>query len=268
MTKINNKVDANTKEIKSTNIRVDGVEDTVAKLNKKLDDMEKKLGEEVYEEMRERDQRRLNLVLHDVKEPARSITDGRDRIEADKMECMNIFKAAGSDIRKKDIKFCRRIGARGEDPRPLLIGVRTEDDKRSLLECAKELQKTGYKNVHIGPDLTKKQRKEEGNLMDEAERRNKEELTLDDKAKNLAWVVVGAKGERRLIKSVMREEREGRKGENTHRQNRIGREMDRRDNRMEGTGARRKKSFSKRNRSISTDSDMEQDQPARTRTRK
>jgi hypothetical protein len=50
---------------------------------------------------------------------------------------MNIFKAAGSDIRKKDIKFCWRIGAQGEDSRQLLIGGRTEDDKTGLLECAR-----------------------------------------------------------------------------------------------------------------------------------
>jgi hypothetical protein len=181
MAKINNKVDENTREIKSTNTRVDNAEETIAKLSKKVDEMEKRLGDGIYEEMRERDLRRLNLVLHDVKEPARNITDSWERIEADKTECMNIFKAAGSDIRKRDIKFCRRMGARGDEPRPLLVGVKTEDDKRNLLECARELQNTDYKNVRIGPDLTKKQRQEESNLMDEAERRNKEELTQEDK---------------------------------------------------------------------------------------
>jgi hypothetical protein len=50
-----------------------------------------------------------------------------------------------------------------------------------------------------------------------------------------------------------RGERKG-KGENTHCQNRTRRETDGRDNRMEGMGARRKKSFSKRDRSISMDS--------------
>jgi peptidoglycan hydrolase CwlO-like protein len=55
MTKINNKVDENTKEIKSMNMRVDGAEETIAKLTKKVNKMEKKIGEEFYGEIRERD---------------------------------------------------------------------------------------------------------------------------------------------------------------------------------------------------------------------
>jgi len=43
------------------------------------------------------------------------------------------------------------------------------------------------------------QRKEEEELRGEAEMRNNEELTDEDRSKNLAWVVVGARGEKRLI---------------------------------------------------------------------
>jgi Zn-finger protein len=265
MAKINNKVDENTREIKNTNTRVDSAEEMIDKLSRKVNEMEKNLGEGIYEEIRERDMRRLNIVLHDVKEPARSITDSWERIEADKLECMNIFKAAGSDVRMRDIKFCRRIGARGEEPRPLLVGMKTEDDKRNLLECARKLQNTDYKNVHIGPDLTKKQRQEEGNLKNEAERRNKEELTQEDKSKNLVWMVVGAKGERRLIKSVRREERSEGRGGNTRRSGAGEGDM---EGRRKETGTRRKEPFNKRIRHSSSGSDMDQDQPTRRRTRR
>ncbi len=84
---------------------MDSAEEMIDKLIRKVNEIEKNLGEGIYEEIRERDLRRLKIVLHDVKELARSITDSWERIEADKLECMNIFKAAGSDVRMRDIKF-------------------------------------------------------------------------------------------------------------------------------------------------------------------
>jgi hypothetical protein len=50
-------------------------------------------------------------------------TDGKERMEADKEECERILIAAGSEARKKDIRFCRRIGEKGEDPRPVFLGL-------------------------------------------------------------------------------------------------------------------------------------------------
>jgi len=55
-----------------------------------------------------------------------------------------------------------------------------------------------------GPDLTQMQRKEEEEMRQEAERKNREELTQDDISKNLVWTVVGARGEKRIIKVVER----------------------------------------------------------------
>jgi hypothetical protein len=105
--------------------------------------------------------------------------------------------------------------------------------------------------------------------MDEAERRNREEITQEDKAKNLEWMVVGTKGERRLIKSARGEDGEGRRGRASASSHTVtGRETDsEKDGKREDTGARRKKQYNKRNRSTNSDSEMEQEQPHR-RTRK
>ncbi len=57
----------------------------------------------MYKEMRAREAKRRNIVLYGVKEVDPSITDGKERLEADKEECERIFIAASSEERKKDI---------------------------------------------------------------------------------------------------------------------------------------------------------------------
>ena len=55
--------------------------------------------------------------------------------------------------------------------------------------------------MNFGPDLTK--RKEEMDMKKEIEDKNRD-LSEDEKAKNLAWRMVGPRGERRLIKGAVR----------------------------------------------------------------
>lgn len=57
--------------------------------------------------------------------------------------------------------------------------------------------------VSVAADLTREQRREEADLVKEAEKRN-EERNEEDKSKNLQWLVVGRKGEKRLLKGVDR----------------------------------------------------------------
>ena len=57
--------------------------------------------------------------------------------------------------------------------------------------------------------MTKSQRKGEQQLRDEAARRNTQ-LTEEDRNKNLKWLVVGKRGEKRLIKGVERDDQVGR----------------------------------------------------------
>ena len=86
------------------------------------------------EELRERESRRLNLVMHGVPEPHQNILEPRDRMEADREECENIFHGMGARIRRQQIRFCRRVGERGQNPRPMVIGLYSEENKRHILE--------------------------------------------------------------------------------------------------------------------------------------
>jgi hypothetical protein len=71
------------------------------------------------------------------------------------------------------------------------------------MDKARELWNTQFSEVTIILDLTSEQRKEEADMLKEGEKRNGQ-LTQEDKAKNLEWARVGARGERRLIKTVRR----------------------------------------------------------------
>jgi hypothetical protein len=76
---------------------------------------------------------------------------------------------------------------------------------------ARNLENSRYSGVNVVPDLTKRQRDEEAELKREAERRNKS-LTETDVSKNLHWVVVGARAERRLTKEKVDSERSYQRG--------------------------------------------------------
>ena len=176
---------------------------------RRTDGLQERMESVMDAELRERESRRLNLVIHGVEEPEDSIKEPRDRMEKDRDECEKIFTAMKARTRYQDIKFCRRIGERGRDPRPIVIGVFTEDEKRHLLDKARDLRTTRYDNVTVVPDLTKSQRRGELKLREEADQRNTQ-LTTEDLEKNLKWLVVGKRGEKRLIKAVEREGQLGR----------------------------------------------------------
>lgn len=176
------------------------------RLNERMDqDKDREAKEDTLcEELRERDVRRCNVIIHGVPEPDDSIQDNRERMEIHKIRCEELFQEIRARTRKPDIRFCRRIGERGRDSRPIVIGVTTEEEKKHLLDRAKELQRSRFNNVAIVPDLTKLQRRGEEKLVREAEERNKS-LTREDMDKNQRWLVVGKRGEKRMIKGVERE---------------------------------------------------------------
>ena len=97
----------------------------------------------------------------------------------DENSCDNVMRAMNLNIcYKENATFSRRLGTGGRDSaRPLLVGLKKEDDKLSILGGAKKLNSTQFRNVSIVPDLTRQQREADGDLRKEADRRNREELT-------------------------------------------------------------------------------------------
>jgi hypothetical protein len=185
--------------------RMDNVEIRQSKVELTLEQERERMKNEIAEEMREREIRKKNVVMHRVGEAGPEVKTMEERKAWDMRSCNNIFGALNMDMRSENVvRFVRRVGEKGEGPRPLIVGLRREWQKEDLLERARQLKDTQYSDVVIVPDLTKEQRKEEAAMNEEALRRNRD-LNADDKAKNLEWIVVGARGERRLVKGIARE---------------------------------------------------------------
>ena len=153
-------------------------------------------------ELRERESKRLNLVLHNVPEPPADLTANKARKGMDEAALVNILGEIGVRVTGEDIKFLVRPGPVsqeiGRSPRPLLVGLRSPTIRESILDNAKKLKNSrNFSKVSIVPDLTKQQRKDDKALMDEADRRNED---LGDEEGNFEWRCLGRKGERVLVK--------------------------------------------------------------------
>jgi hypothetical protein len=195
------------KEVKGNAQEIDRVDKNVEELRKELDKIKEKSKDETSqfitaEEYREREARKANVVMHRVKEP--EATTAEERRSADIEECGNILQAAGLGAAKRDIRTCRRVGEKRDGPRPMIVVMNNEPARNAVLGAARRLKHTSYKDVSIAPDLTQQQRKEETGLTEEANRRNRDELTNDDVQKNLTWQVVGQRGARKIIKAYTR----------------------------------------------------------------
>jgi len=208
---MDSRITQNTTEIASTRKDLEKTEVGLKRVEKQVEDVKKQVEEEMYEEMREREMKKLNLVIHGVEEQEDG-GENRERAEKDKDTCCQIFSAIDVGVRKDQVKFCRRIGERARDPRPIVIGFTSEEPRRKILERARDLKRTRFEKVNVVADLTRRQRQEESKMVEEAERKNRN-LTEDDRSKYLKWMVVGRKGEKRLIKGVDRGPPEARRRE-------------------------------------------------------
>lgn len=164
-----------------------------------MDKMAEISSDYVFEEIREREARRLNLVLYGVPECTQEGATGKDRQKWDMDQAVNICKILDLNYESDTFKFCRRVGPAGEGPRPMVLGFYTEMEKSMVLRRAKRLTTSSdYSEVSVAQDLTKRQRKEERDLWPQAEERN-QRRTEAEVQKNLVWAVVGARGEKRLV---------------------------------------------------------------------
>ena len=199
LTSVTSRVEKMEENSKLVDSRLGQVEGQVGNLQNEVSKVREEVAASIFEEMRLREERKNNILLHNVQEPPRSTW------EEEKSGDVALFNSIMSEMQldikfEKDTFFSRRLGARTDSrARPLLVGLRTEATKLVILESAKKLASTKFSAVAVVPDLTKQQREADDGLREEANRRNAN-LSQQDKAKNLKWVVVGRKGTRKLIK--------------------------------------------------------------------
>jgi len=188
-------------EIRAANKMAKDTNKEVKKLEKKIE--EAKSGTCVLQELRERKSRRLNVIFYGIGEAEGENPSIEDRKSWDRLSCQNVFNALKLNLKAANLKFLRRVGEKGDRPRPLLVGMENVEDKEKLLANAKHLRDTNLSSVGISADLTPTELQEERDMATEAENRNKN-LSEEELSKNMKWLVVGQKGDKRLIKGVER----------------------------------------------------------------
>ena len=183
------------------------VEELSSKVNVVQEKTEENTGDAVLNEVTERNSRERNLVLHGCEE-----SDAKGDMEG----LVGLLTRLGTRLGASDVVSARRLGEireRGtarDSNRPLLAVMKTKADRDVVLASAPRLAKdvdSYYHNISIKTDLTKHQRKEEANMYKQAEERNLDRTT-EEKTKNLAWKVIGRRGERTLRLVELWEEEE------------------------------------------------------------
>jgi uncharacterized coiled-coil protein SlyX len=131
----------------------------------------------VLEEMKERETRRCNLIVHNIAEPGADVVQSKDRVEKDIEKLQELLGQIEVEVNVNEtFRFAKRLGARdeGDDtPRPLLIGFKERRYCDSILDKSHKLsdKEEPWSSVNIIRDLTKAQRKEEKEMRGEVERR-------------------------------------------------------------------------------------------------
>lgn len=154
----------------------------------------------IFAELREREERKGNVVIFGVPEAGPRVTQAMDKKAHDCEWICDIASAVGIRMNNNDMKFIKRLGDKSgsDEPRPTLLGLRNVDMKKDLVNSSRHLKNDrDFGDIYIVPDLTQQQREEEVELGREAHRRNADLDT--ESALNMEWKVVGIKGEKRLV---------------------------------------------------------------------
>ena len=114
------RVEANTDKIEEVRLNTEELRREFREYVQRTEGIQERLEAVMDAELREREARRLNLVIHGLQEPAENIKDPRGRMEQDKIECERLFIAMKARTRYQAIRFCR-----GERRGPQALGLRS-----------------------------------------------------------------------------------------------------------------------------------------------
>ena len=195
-TEMNEKINANTEELKDQRKTIE----TVVKRVDLLDKSKEQGNKDVFREIRERESRADNLVIYQVPEPPASLTRGGDKKKHDIEKVLELFEHLECSLDNTAFKFIYRAGERKDSdrPRPLIMCLNDPGARQYILANTRKLSNSRYSNVSIVPDLTHQQRKEEEELRKEADTLNK--ALTNEEFLNWEWVLIGVRGKRTLIK--------------------------------------------------------------------
>ena len=198
-------------DVKVVKDRVDVVENDIKDI-KQANNAEKAaeiVTEDVFKEISDRENKKANLVLHQLQEAGVRVSEPNQRKEHDKSAILEVFNVMKCQVDfDSDVKFFYRAGelpdTATDTPRPVIIGFRNQAKRDEILSKGRNLKDTAFEKISVIPDLTRRQRQEEGKMREEANTKN-QELTEEDRL-NWEFKVVGPRGQRRVIKVKKRED--------------------------------------------------------------
>ena len=215
MVKLSNRVVILELEKESLALKVENMELRATKVKEGLEGVEKEVAsgmalakeevkKDVSNEMKEREERGVNIVLYGVEESKEE--DPQKWRQHDKEKVEGVARQVGVELRGEvEVKF--RAGKKGEAnggarPRPMIVRVSDDETRENLFRNARMLKRSDeWKAVYISPDLTWAQREEERKvekrLKEEAEEKT-EEAKKDGRTEK--FIVVGQRGRRRIIR--------------------------------------------------------------------
>ena len=175
VTAIEGKLDSNIEEVDKVKLDMDTVKTDVKKLKEKSNEASENSSASVFAELRDRDSRKMNIVVHNMEES--DAATGRERADKDKVALATLCDKIEVELEISDIKFASRLGEQSPDSsRPLLIGFKDLKVKNDILNNAHKLSNSDdndpWASVNVIQDLTKQQRKEELALRDEMKKKN------------------------------------------------------------------------------------------------
>jgi hypothetical protein len=130
---VEKRMEDDSREVKGLAKKVEKVEEAIKKKDDKVDRAVREAEYRMSEEMREREARRRNIILHCVGEDRNEKSSGKDRQEWDRKSCYNVFSGMGVTLEEDAVRFCRRVGEKKDEPRPLVCGFWDERDRNKIL---------------------------------------------------------------------------------------------------------------------------------------
>ena len=206
--KLQETVKENTAKIGNNERRIENVEKKVKEVDKKA--IVNASMSSMSEENREQENRRNNVIIHQVSEADQNVKDVKERKKHDVDKVIELLTDIGNDATENDIKFIVRLNTRQNENvreksdgniRPLLVGFHSSEKKDEVIRDAYTLIQNKSKSSII-PDLTPFQREQEKTMKQKAVELNNE--MDDEESLNWEWRLVGLKGQKRLIKARKR----------------------------------------------------------------
>ena len=188
-------------EMKTSKVEesLEGVEkEVVSGMEKAKEEVKKDMGRE----MKEREDRSLNVVFYGVEESKEVQLEAKRKEEQEKVG--EVIRCIGVEVNDEmEIKFRagKKSEGEGAKPRPLIVRISDEEKRERILRESRNLARSpAFKAVFVAPDLTWAQReearKEEKELRELADKKTEESK---NEGKRGRYLVVGQRGRRRVV---------------------------------------------------------------------